>query len=228
MSTPPSNYNSQSGGGSETESPYVRAMATTDRRLGLLRTGFRVALGIAALLAVTVVILGGALVSVTREKQVEIYIVEVDDTGRAVRIDTTDREYSPTEAMIQRQISDLVVKIRSKPADPIVQRTQWSRSYDMLRADAVAVMNTFGANRAQDPSLYVVRIVSVVRQSPDSIQINWIEDRVEKGTVTRTTRWTGIFTYDIDPPETEAEAFKNPLGLFVTAMSWSPEANLPS
>ena len=228
MSTPASNYKSQNGDRSETESPYVRAMATSDRRLGLLRTGFRVLLGFGALLVALVAVLVIALVSVTREKQVEIYVVEVDDTGRAVRIDSTSREYEPTEAMIQRAVTDLVIKIRAKPADPIFQRNQWNSAFEMLRGDARGTMNAFGPARAADPSLYVVNVISVVRQTKDTIQVNWNENRVENGATTRSTRWTGIFSYVIAPPETAEAAFQNPLGIFVTAMSWSPEANVSS
>ena len=227
MSISPSNYNTQAGGKAETESPYVRGMAISDRRLGLLRTGFRVMLGLSAILVATNLFLGYALINVTREKQVEIYVVEVDDTGRPVEIDLADRDYEPTEGMIQRSIADLVTRIRSKPSDPIFLRQQWADVYKQLVGDAAGTMNNFGRPRAREKALYVATIISVVRQTPETIQVNWNEQRIENGTVTRTTRWTGIFTYTIKPPTTAAEAFDNPLGLFVNSMSWSPELETP-
>src|SRR5690606_4573485 len=68
-----------------------------------------------------------------------------------------------------------------------------------------------------------VDVSSVIRASRDSFRIAWTERRYQDGSLTERSRWSAIVTVRIEPPRTPDALRKNPLGLFVTALSWSKE-----
>jgi len=68
-----------------------------------------------------------------------------------------------------------------------------------------------------------VEVSSVIRASPDSFRVAWIERRYENGQIAGTERWTAILTIAIQQPRDAERLRKNPLGVFVNAINWSKE-----
>ena len=68
-----------------------------------------------------------------------------------------------------------------------------------------------------------VEISSVIRASPNSFRVAWIERRYENSSLAATERWTAIITVVISPPRDAERLRKNPLGVFVHALNWSKE-----
>jgi len=66
-------------------------------------------------------------------------------------------------------------------------------------------------------------VSSVIRASPDSFRVAWIERRYENGQIAGTERWTAILTITIQQPRDAERLRKNPLGVFVNAINWSKE-----
>ncbi len=66
-------------------------------------------------------------------------------------------------------------------------------------------------------------VSSVIRASPDSFRVAWIERRYQDGSLTETTRWSAILTIVEQTPRTPDALRKNPLGVFVNAINWSKE-----
>ena len=83
--------------------------------------------------------------------------------------------------------------------------------------------------RSNDPFTRVGRqqvavdVSSVIRASPDSFRVAWVERRYENGQLAETTRWTAILTIVVQTPRTPDALRKNPLGLFINAINWSKE-----
>ncbi|BAM05425.1 VirB8/TrbF family protein [Phycisphaera mikurensis] len=210
----------------DSESPFVRAAQMTDRRMGAVRR-LAIVLGVlVAGLALVVAVQAVALVGAVREKQVELYVVEVNEQGRPTRVEASSRGWNPTEAMVQRTVADLLVLMRSKPSDPVVQRRNWKRAYDFLAGDAVLTMNQLGEAREAQEVLIAVDVDSVVRLSDESLQLRWTEQVVDRGMAVSSQPWTGIFRYRLVEPTTADAAFENPLGTFVHAISWSRDTRV--
>ncbi|TIQ69995.1 MAG: conjugal transfer protein TrbF, partial [Mesorhizobium sp.] len=68
-----------------------------------------------------------------------------------------------------------------------------------------------------------VEVSSVIRASPDSFRVAWMERRYQDGSLASTERWTAILTIVIQPPRDAERLRKNPLGVFVNAINWSKE-----
>lgn len=228
MSFPANLYRSARSGSktADTESPFVRAAQMADRRLGAVRTMAYVLFAFVVVFGLIIVMLSVSLATSVREKQVDLYVVEVDTEGRPTKIAEVDGQWSPSDAMVQRTVADLVVNMRSKPSDPVVQGRQWKRAYDFLSGEAVVTMNQFGKARQEEPIYCSVDVNSVVRLSPESLQVNWTENIFDRGTLIESLPWTGAFRYQINPPTTAEAAFVNPLGVFVHAISWSRDVRV--
>jgi type IV secretion system protein TrbF len=69
-----------------------------------------------------------------------------------------------------------------------------------------------------------VEVSSVIRASPSSFRIAWIERRFDNGQLSATDHWTAILTIELHPPRDTGALAKNPLGVFVAAINWSRES----
>jgi type IV secretory pathway TrbF-like protein len=66
-----------------------------------------------------------------------------------------------------------------------------------------------------------VDVLSVVRASPTSFNLRWRESTYMSGTLTHVERFSGVATIVIEPPSSPDRLSKNPLGLYVHALTWS-------
>ena len=106
-------------------------------------------------------------------------------------------------------------------------RQNWLAAYDYVTDKGALALNDYA--RVNDPfaqigkSQVAVEISSVIRASPNSFRIAWVERRYESGSLAATERWTAILTVVISPPRDAERLRKNPLGVFVHALNWSKE-----
>jgi type IV secretion system protein VirB9 len=81
-----------------------------------------------------------------------------------------------------------------------------------------------GAARANDPfaklgkQQIAIDVSSVIRASPSSFRVEWVEHRYQDGALADNTRWTAIITIAIQTPTSADVLRKNPLGIYVTAI----------
>jgi type IV secretion system protein TrbF len=180
------------------------------------------ALGLGALL-------GGGLLYQSSQTRVEAFIAQVDPQGRLIgEVQLLDRGYTPTAAQVAFHIAELVRKVRSRPADPVILKQNWEEAYHYLAGDAVIAMSDYGARAGLDDparadTTIAVEIISVLQRSDASYQVRWKETHFDHGSQSAVSYWTGLFTATIKPPATERAVFQNPLGVYVTSFTWSQE-----
>lgn len=111
--------------------------------------------------------------------------------------------------------------------DPVVVRQNWLDAYDYTTDRGAAVLNEYA--RANDPFARIgretvtVQINSVVRASDASFQVRWTERRYVNGAAAGVERWTAVVSIVLQTPRTEERLRRNPLGIYVTGLSWSRE-----
>lgn len=211
----------------EPETPYQRAAQVWDERIGSARVQAKnwriMAFGSLALSAG----FAGALVYQSSRGTVVPWVVQVDKLGQAQAVAPATAEFRPTDPQIAWHLGRFIEQVRSIPADPIIVRQNWLRAYDWTTDRGAAALNDYA--RTNDPFTKVgkqqiaVEVSSVIRASPDSFRVAWIERRYENGQLSATERWSAILTIVVQPPR-DAERLKaNPLGIYVNAISWSRE-----
>ena len=209
------------------ETPYQKAAQVWDERIGSARVQARnwrlMAFGSLILSAG----FAAALIWQSTRGTVVPWVVQVDKLGQAQTVASATADYRPTDPQVAWHLARFIEQVRSIPADPIIVRQNWLRAYDWTTDRGATALNDYA--RSNDPFTKVgkqqvaVEVSSVIRASPDSFRVAWIERRYENGQLSATERWTAILTIVIQPPR-DAERLKaNPLGIYVNAISWSRE-----
>ena len=215
----------------EPETPYQRAAKVWDDRIGSARVQAKnwrlMAFGSLLLSAG----LASALVWQSTRGTIVPWVVQVDKLGQAQAVAPADAGYRPNDAQIAFQLSEFISEVRSIPNDPIVVRGNWLKAYDFATDKGAQVLN--GYAQANDPFAKVgttqvaVEVLSVIRASPDSFRVTWIERAYSNGQLATTQRWSAIVTLVVDPPHDPDRLRKNPLGIYVTGINWSQEFTQP-
>jgi len=211
----------------QAETPYQRATQAWDDRIGSARVQAKNwRLAFFATLALSGGLAAGLVWQGARGTIVP-WVVEVDRLGEAQNLGPAEAGYRPTDAQVAFHLARFVEQVRSIPADPIIVRQNWLRAYDFTTQGGARALNDHA--RANDPFADIgrvqvaVEVSSVIRASPDSFRVAWIERRYQYGSLAATERWSAILTVVVQPPRTADALRKNPLGLFVNAINWSKE-----
>jgi type IV secretion system protein TrbF len=209
------------------ETPYQKAAQVWDERIGSARVQARnwrlMAFGCLMLASG----LASALVWQSLRGTVTPWVVQVDRLGEARAVGPADGAYQPTDPQIAFHLARLIEDVRGLPADGIVLRQNWLRAYDFATDRGAAALNDFA--RHNDPFANLgkvqvsVEVSSVIRASPGSFRLAWTQRAYENGSLGATERWSAILTIVIDPPLDADRLRKNPLGVYVNAISWSKE-----
>lgn len=215
----------------EPETPYQRAGQIWDERIGSARAQARnwrlMALGGLFLSSA----LSGGLLWQSMQSRVMPYVVEVDRLGEAKAIAPAHTRYRPTDPQIAWHLSRFIMNVRSISLDPVLMREHWLSAYAFVTDRAGRFLGEYA--RSADPFGQVgrravsVQVTSVVRASDRSFQVKWIETAYERGSLVGTSRWTAILTVMVRPPSSAEALRKNPLGLYVEAIDWSRELDVP-
>lgn len=211
----------------EPETPYQRAAQVWDDRIGSARVQARnwrlIAFGCLAVSAG----LAGGLVWQGARGTITPWIVEVDKLGQAQTVAAANADYRPSDPQIAFHLARFIEQVRAIPADPVIVRENWLRAYDFTTDRGAMALNDYA--RSNDPFANVGRIQvateisSVIRASPDSFRVAWVERRYQDGSLAATERWSAILTITLQPPRDPERLRKNPLGLYVNAINWSKE-----
>lgn len=209
------------------ETHYQRAGQVWDDRIGSARSQAQnwrlMAFGAMALLSLSV----ADNLRLRFGSHIVPYVVEVDRLGAARSVAPAEADYRPTDPQIAWHLARFIENVRSRPADPIVLRENLKSAYDFTTQQGAAVLNDYA--RAADPfadlanTQVSVDVKNVVRASADSFRVAWDERRYDHGQLSATTHWTAILTVVVRTPTDAATLSRNPLGIYVEAISWSQD-----
>ncbi|MGO3934235.1 conjugal transfer protein TrbF [Rhodopseudomonas pseudopalustris] len=209
------------------ETPYQKAAQMWDERIGSARVqakNWR-------LMAFGCLLLSGGLASglvwQSVRGTVTPWVVEVDRLGQVQTVAPADSRFQPTDPQIAFHLARFIEEVRGLPTDGIVLRQNWLHAYDFTTDRGAAALNDFA--RTNDPFANLgklqisIEVSSVIRASPTSFRVAWIQRAYENGSLSVTERWTAIVTVVLDPPRDADRLRKNPLGIYVNAINWSKE-----
>ncbi|MBY0565978.1 MAG: hypothetical protein K2P70_01605 [Hyphomonadaceae bacterium] len=209
------------------DTPHMRAQQAWDRRMGsavqAAVTWRWVAMSLGAL-AVTLAI-GMTLVAL--QKRTFVHVVEVSPQGAVLSVRPAGGEYTPTDAQVSYFLGHFVKLVRGVPTDGVVLRENWLQAYRFLTPQAAQHLNEVA--REEDPfsllgtTARTAIITSIVQRSDETWQVSWIEATHGANGGARSA-YTGLFTIRFERPRSSDALARNPLGLFITEFSFSPEA----
>jgi type IV secretory pathway TrbF-like protein len=174
-------------------------------------------------LAVSLVLAIGVVWQAAQSKVVP-YVVEVDKLGDALAVARADRAASADVRVIKAQLAAWIVDVRSVSSDPLAQKSALSSSYALTAATATIFLNDYYRQHSPfgEPRIVAVSVDAVLPVSQQTYQLQWSEDaRDLQGRDLATTHWLASLTVAFDPPTDERGILSNPLGLYVTGISWT-------
>lgn len=211
----------------EPETPYQKAAQIWDERIGSARVQAKnwrlMAFG-------SLLLAGGfaaALVWQSARGTIVPWVVQVDNLGQSQAVAPAVADYRPTDPQIAFHLARFIEQTRSIPADAIIVRQNWLRAYEFTTDRGAMALNDYA--RTNDPFSKVGRtqvavdVSSVIRASPDSFRVAWVQRTYQDGSLASTERWTAILTIVVQPPRDAEKLRANPLGIYVNAINWSKE-----
>lgn len=164
------------------------------------------------------------------------YIVEVDQLGRAMAFGPAAPLKLTDRRIIIAQLATFLRNVRTVvPSDP-AQRDLIRRAYAFVDAHGAAFLNAYFSVPANDPRVLAARMARTVEVSsllpvppstpsaPTSTwKVQWTETEFPTlaGGLMRTSAWEGYLTVRVIPPAQADVIEDNPLGLYVTAITWT-------
>jgi type IV secretion system protein VirB5 len=156
------------------------------------------------------------------------YVVSVDSLGRAVSEGPAERAKAADVRLVRAAVLDWVQAARMVTNDTDVQKRSIDKVFAMIGKGSPAqtfVTDYFKANspfeRAASGTVSV-DVRSVVASSDKTFDVEWTETaRDIRGAIKAMATYRGSFTTVINPPSDEETARLNPLGVYITYISWS-------
>ena len=210
------------------QNPYLAARREWDERYGDLITRAR-NWRAAAFLALTVVLAEtGGLIALAMKTKVVPFVVAVDNLGRVVASGTADQATVADDKLKRASLLQWVSDLRIVTSDGVAQRKAIDRVYAMIGRGSPAQIQVSEFYRNDPPQqraqtqMVNVDVKAVYASSEKSYEVEWVETaRSLGGDIQSEQRWKGSFTIAVNPPTDERLVRVNPLGIYVTNVSWS-------
>jgi type IV secretion system protein VirB5 len=210
------------------ESPFIAAKREWNERYGDYIAQARNWRLTAILALVIAVILAAGSVWLAGQSKVVPYVVEVDKLGQSIAVARADVPTTPNASIVRATLASWIGDARSVSTDPIVERNTLTRVYSLIGSTAKPYLDDWyrGHSPFEASATHTVSITidAVLPQSATTYQVQWTEDQRDRaGTHTATSHWVAQLTVGINPPADEATILRNPMGIYVTQLSWTQQ-----
>jgi type IV secretion system protein TrbF len=216
--------------------PYIEARREWDERyadLVLGKRNWQIAAG--GLLAVTLILSGGIVWLSTRSRYIP-YVVEVDKLGYALTVPQPLTPASAPDVAMRMQRYELAAFIRnarSVSSDPQLEHQMLNSLLAHVRGaadrflDAYYHSESFSHNpfKLAESQTVTVQVDSILQLSPASYQVRWSEQHndLNGAPLGGSSHWEAVLQTEIVPPKSDESIVSNPLGLYVTQISWTQQ-----
>ena len=182
------------------------------------------------------------LVALATTSRITPFVVEVDRLGRAQAFGPAERIEPADRRIMQAQIATWVHDIRAVLADPIAQQDLVRRAYAFVDQNTAGFLQSYFTDPARDPRVIARELTRVVEvtgilpvpgaasssaargavSAPTTWKVSWTETDYPRGGGTPTVAaWEAYVTTHQVPPTSPERVEVNPLGLYITAVSWT-------
>ena len=195
--------------------------------LTLARRNWRIA---CLILSCAVLVLSLSLAWLASQSRVVPYVSVIDRNYKVVSVGPAARvlrEGPVLRSVTQTAVADFIRDARSVSADPLAQVNLMKRVWAYAAPDTRQLLQAH--YRTHDPGAAAakgervsVEIESVLLRSDRTWEIRWAETEWDpSGLPKARQRWEARLSVDQQPPGDAETALENPLGLYVTGLSWS-------
>jgi len=210
------------------KSPYLAARDEWNERyrdLIVAARNWRLLAVTSSVVALTAVL---GLIVIGAKPKVIPYIVAVDNLGKVVSQGTAVQASVADDRLKRAALWSWVQDWRMVSSDATVEKNAIERVYAQIGNGTPAALRISDAYRDGSPlklaqtETVSVNVRALYASSKDSYEVEWTETIFDlKGEQIGTQNYKGVITISIHPPDDEGLARVNPLGIYVTNVSWS-------
>jgi type IV secretion system protein VirB5 len=213
---------------STAHNPYLAARREWDERYGDFITRAKNWRTMAFLSSLVALVATAGVVWLSARSHVVPFVVLMDNLGRPVASGVADQTSLNDDRLKRSNIFNWVENLRTVTTDGVSQRKGIDRVYAQIASGSEA--QTFvGEYYRNDPPFkraetetVSVEVKSVLPTSDRTYEVEWVETtRDLYGTVKATDRWKGFLSVALNPPTDERQARINPIGIYITNLSWA-------
>ena len=214
--------------------PYVQGWREWDERYADLVIGKRNWQIAAAGLLLATIILAAGMVWLSARSRYVPYVVVTDRLGQAMTIPEplTPASMPVVAARMEHwEVEAFIRDARSVSSDPAVEQERLASLHAHARAAADHFLDDYyhSDNFAHNPfqvaqkQTVSVRIDSILQLSQQSYQVRWSEEARDLDGVTTgaPTQWEAVLQTEVKPPASSDGIVSNPLGFYVTNITWT-------
>lgn len=216
------------GSSAPLETPFLGAAQEWDRRVGEARVQASNWRYMAFFAVATNLIFAAGFAYEGTRTHIAAYYVPIDSAGKPGVIQQADTAYNPTNAETSSFLAEWVSNMFSKPIDPIVMKQNMTKAFSSLAGPAVTTVTAWAQANSPTANLgheaVTVDVNSVLQRSPTTYQVDWTETEYEDGAQTSTEQYSGLFQITVHQPTDAATLLINPLGLYISSISWSRQS----
>jgi type IV secretion system protein VirB5 len=217
-------------------SPYAEARREWDERyadLVLGKRNWQIAAG--GMLVLSLILASGIVWLSSRSRYVP-YVVEVDKLGYALTVPQplTPSSVPDVTARIQRyEVASFIHNARSVTSDPQVEHQMLNSLLAHARGEADRFLDayyhsdsfTHNPFKLAEKQTVSIQIESILQLSSSSYQVRWSEQQRDLNGVVvgAPSQWEAVLQVQISPPNSDDAIVSNPLGFYVTQISWTKQ-----
>lgn len=183
-----------------------------------------VAVGTTAVALAAVVGLG----VVASQSKLIPYVVQVDKLGTVLPVARADQAARPDSPVVRAQLGNWISNIRSVYLDAAAVNRNVFAGFALIEQNSPAFQVVSEHMKANDPfrraqrETVSVEVEQVLPVGGNTWRVEWRETvRGRDGQLIKQEQWSAVITTTINPPTDEATILVNPLGVYVSALSWS-------
>ena len=216
--------------------PYLESRREWDERyadLVLGKRNWQITAG--GLLALSLILASGIVWLTTRSRYIP-YVVEVDKLGYALTVPQplTPSAVSDVTTRMQRyEVAAFIRNARAVSSDPQVEHEMLNSLLAHARGAADRFLDqyyhsdgfTHNPFKIAEKQTVSVQINSILQLSAQSYQVRWTEVQSDLNGVAlgSPTHWEAQLQTRIVPPNSDDAILSNPLGFYVTQISWTQQ-----
>ena len=174
-------------------------------------------LGLSAVLSVGLIIVG------SQSKMIP-FVVKVDEIGTIAYAGPLDATGWDDERLYNAQLASFISSWRTVVGDRTAQKTLLERTHALARGAAGERLREYYRDVSPFDVMrkrtIEVEVSSILRRGEKTFEATWRERaRTLEGHLVTSRHFRGVFELEADEPSTKN--FENPIGLFVTRLSWT-------
>ena len=179
----------------------------------------------------------GGMIHIGSQSKFVPYVIEVDKLGQTLPVSVADKAAPADPRIVSSLLARAITLARMVTPDVVVQRNAIFELYASLDSSdpaALKMQEYLGSDSDTSPfkraakETVDVQITSVITQSDETWQVDWMETVRARGdgSIISRFRMRALVRIYVVPPTnrtSEEQIRKNPLGIFIRDFNWSKQ-----